>query len=70
MAKSTRRKINNVLTMPTAASTTAMASPSHMEIADRAFALYCGRGGQDGHDVEDWLRAERELRDTQKSTAA
>jgi hypothetical protein len=31
-------------------------------IARRAFELYCERGSQHGHDVEDWLRAERELR--------
>ena len=31
------------------------------DIARRAFELYCARGGQDGSDVEDWLRAEREL---------
>jgi hypothetical protein len=30
-------------------------------IAFRAFELYCARGGQHGHDVEDWLRAESEL---------
>jgi hypothetical protein len=33
------------------------------DIARRAFELYCERGGQHGHDVEDWLQAERELRD-------
>jgi Protein of unknown function (DUF2934) len=27
----------------------------------RAFALYQERGGEDGHDVEDWLSAEEEL---------
>jgi hypothetical protein len=27
----------------------------------RAFELYQDRGGEDGHDVEDWLRAEEEL---------
>jgi hypothetical protein len=32
------------------------------EIAARAFELYCQRGGEDGHDLEDWLQAERELR--------
>jgi hypothetical protein len=31
-------------------------------IASRAFELYCQRGREDGHDVEDWLQAERELR--------
>jgi hypothetical protein len=30
-------------------------------IAQRAFELYAARGGAHGHDVDDWLRAEREL---------
>jgi hypothetical protein len=36
-------------------------SPAHDEIAQLAFNLYESRGRQDGHDVEDWLRAEEEL---------
>jgi hypothetical protein len=32
-------------------------------IAQRAYALYLARGREDGHDVEDWLQAERELRE-------
>ncbi len=31
------------------------------EIASRAYELYVQRGGEHGKDVEDWLRAEREL---------
>ncbi len=31
------------------------------DIAERAYALYLARGTEDGHDVEDWLQAEREL---------
>ena len=31
-------------------------------IAQRAFQLYEARGRQDGHDVEDWLKAEQEVR--------
>ena len=31
------------------------------EIAQLAFSLYESRGRQDGHHVEDWLRAEQEL---------
>jgi len=31
------------------------------EIARRAYDLYLARGREDGHDVEDWLRAERDL---------
>ena len=34
---------------------------SETDIALRAFSYYCERGCQDGSDVEDWLRAEREL---------
>jgi hypothetical protein len=32
------------------------------EIARRAYDLYLARGREHGHDVEDWLQAERELR--------
>ena len=31
------------------------------EIARRAYDLYLARGCENGHDVEDWLQAEREL---------
>jgi hypothetical protein len=33
------------------------------EVARRAYGLYLERGGGDGHDVDDWAQAERELRD-------
>ena len=33
------------------------------DIAERAYALYLARGAQHGHDVEDWLQAERDLLD-------
>jgi hypothetical protein len=36
-------------------------APTHDEIAQLAFNLYESRGRQEGHDVEDWLRAEEEL---------
>jgi Protein of unknown function (DUF2934) len=35
--------------------------PTHDEIAQLAFTFYESRGRQDGNQVEDWLRAEREL---------
>jgi len=35
--------------------------PLHESIAKRAFELYLARGASHGHDVEDWLEAEREL---------
>jgi Protein of unknown function (DUF2934) len=31
------------------------------EIAQRAYALYEARGREDGHDLDDWHQAEREL---------
>ncbi|MGH9502639.1 MAG: DUF2934 domain-containing protein [Terriglobales bacterium] len=34
------------------------------QIRLRAFELYEARGREDGHEVEDWLRAEEELKDT------
>jgi outer membrane protein TolC len=30
-------------------------------IAQRAYSLYEARGRQQGHDLDDWLQAEREL---------
>ena len=34
----------------------------HRRIATRAYFLFLNRGGEHGHDVEDWLRAEAEIR--------
>jgi hypothetical protein len=39
------------------------AQVSEQEIAQRAYALYLARGCQPGHDIDDWLQAERELRE-------
>lgn len=73
MAKSARRRTDNVLTMPSVESPTAVPIASGVtedNIARRAFELYCDRGREDGHDVDDWLNAERELRDVSSSSAA
>jgi hypothetical protein len=32
------------------------------DIARRAHELYVARGCEDGHDVDDWLQAERDVR--------
>ncbi len=37
--------------------------PSGEEIARRAHELYLQRGGEHGKDVEDWVRAEKEVSD-------
>ena len=73
MPKSARPRTNNVLTMPAVEVPTAVAIASGVtesDIARRAFELYCDRGCDDGHDVDDWLNAERELRDASRSSAA
>lgn len=36
-------------------------SAGEEEIRQRAYALYEQRGGESGHDLEDWLQAEAEL---------
>jgi hypothetical protein len=40
-----------------------MGPPAHEAIARRAYELYLERGAEPGRDVEDWLRAETELRE-------
>ena len=37
-------------------------APAREAIAVRAYELFLERGGADGDDLGDWLRAERELR--------
>jgi hypothetical protein len=36
--------------------------PTPQQIELRAFQIHQARGGLDGHDIEDWQQAERELR--------
>lgn len=40
------------------------------QIRQRAYQLYYERGAEDGHDVDDWLQAEREVRNKTKAIAA
>jgi hypothetical protein len=40
---------------------TAAPEPDRQAIETRAYELYLERGGGDGDDVNDWLRAEQEL---------
>ncbi|MCI0489990.1 MAG: DUF2934 domain-containing protein [Blastocatellia bacterium] len=39
----------------------AIATPMAEEIGQRAYEIYLARGGGEGHAIEDWLQAEREL---------
>jgi hypothetical protein len=34
---------------------------THSQIQDRAFEIYEKRGSRHGHDLQDWLRAERQV---------
>jgi hypothetical protein len=73
MAKSRRRSPDNIVTMPlgeTPAEANWESEPIEAVIARRAYELYCARGRKDGHDIDDWLNAERELRAETSSTAA
>lgn len=55
-----RRKDNGA---PQIAGDTTAGTIDRDECAQRAYALYLARGGQDGRDLEDWLTAEREIRE-------
>ena len=74
MVKSARRKAAAAVT--TAADRRSKALPNRSatmtdrDIARRAYELYEKRGREHGHDLDDWLQAERELQDTLSSTAA
>jgi hypothetical protein len=39
-------------------------APTSTQIAERAYQLYLARGAWHGHDMEDWLEAERQLTGT------
>lgn len=60
MAKRNTRKSKSV---PPAAPAVVVAtsSPSHEQIARRAYELYLQRGATHGCDLQDWIAAEREL---------
>jgi hypothetical protein len=38
-------------------------APTHEQIAQRAYQLYLARGQAEGYDREDWLKAEKQLRE-------
>jgi len=40
-----------------------IADSSQTEVAKEAYALFLERGGEHGHDVEDWHRAEQLVRE-------
>ena len=67
MAKPANRKTKRA--EPAATANGSMTSGSNgsaavtdADVARLAYDLYLARGGEPGHDVEDWLQAERDLR--------
>jgi hypothetical protein len=75
MAKRVRKTTAQVVHMPPVESAAhapirSMVQVPETEIARRAFELYCLRGCEHGRDMDDWLQAERELREAATSTAA
>ena len=36
-------------------------APTNEEIAERAYEIFLARGGEPGHELDDWLQAELEL---------
>ena len=64
----TRRRVHTAPADPGSAATAQMARDTSAGVLDRerlaarAYELYLARGGGDGQAVEDWLAAERELR--------
>ena len=45
-------------------------TPAEEQIRRRAYELYLERGGASGDELDDWLRAEREIRDRSGSERA
>jgi len=43
--------------------------PIEQQIQQRAYELYGQRGRTDGHDLDDWFQAEREIKGTQAKAA-
>jgi hypothetical protein len=55
---------------PTAVTTKPQEPELELEIRLRAYELYEARGKEDGHDRDDWLRAEEEIKKKKVRTAA
>lgn len=45
-------------------------TPSNEQIETRAYEIYLERGREEGHDVEDWIAAETELKQRQNEVQA
>jgi hypothetical protein len=72
--KLSRQNRGRVLTLPTedASRATLQLEPavSDSDISRRAYERFLDRGAEHGHDLDDWLEAERELRQSPTSQVA
>ncbi len=53
------------IAMPRPVSQASSPVPPHERIAARAYERWCRRGCTHGHDLQDWLEAEAEVRNEQ-----
>lgn len=60
-----RRTARTAAPVSTAANGATRLDPSHDEIAEAAYQRYLSRGGSHGSDFDDWVEAERQLREGQ-----
>lgn len=44
--------------------------PTKEQISQRAYEIYLARGCEDGHDLSDWIEAERELSEASEPQTA
>jgi hypothetical protein len=64
MAKSSRNSVAAAAQTDESPTSPAQAPTANgRDIARRAYELYLARGCDAGHDVEDWVQAERELQE-------
>jgi len=72
MTEGPKKKSKKASAPPSSRSTkkriAAPAQVTHGEVARRAYDLFLARGCEHGHDLDDWLQAERELRSTLNAT--
>jgi Protein of unknown function (DUF2934) len=72
MTENPRKKSQKTSTPASSRSTkkriAASAQVKHDDVARRAYDLFLARGCEHGHDLDDWLQAERELRATLRAT--
>lgn len=50
--------------------TLALQHPTREQIEQRAYEIFAARGGDPGRELDDWLQAERELREQSPAAAA